>query len=209
MRIIGDVHGHYSRYRNKVRKMSSSVQLGDFGFVYTSLNGLNPDLHKIIGGNHDNYDLIYQVPHYLGDFGRTIVDGIDFFFIRGEKSIDQKGRIEFPQNHLGHSVLDKKNWWKEEELGMVECYAALELFEKEKPDLVMSHGCPLSIVPFFANENLANQIQGSSRTAQILQAMFEVHQPSLWIFGHYHQTKSLVAGKTKFQCLAELDTMEL
>jgi len=43
-----------------------------------------------------------------------------------------------------------------------------------------------------------------SRTSRALQEMFEVHQPSVWYFGHFHIDSDFLIGGTKFHCLAEM-----
>ncbi len=44
------------------------------------------------------------------------------------------------------------------------------------------------------------------RTMQALGAMFENHQPDLWIFGHWHRSAGAVVDGKRFQCLGELRT---
>ncbi len=43
-----------------------------------------------------------------------------------------------------------------------------------------------------------------SRTMQALNAMFELHRPDLWFFGHWHRSAGAVIDGTRFQCLGEL-----
>ena len=75
LRLIGDVHGHFSEYKSLTIDAEKSIQLGDFGFAqHWSLleySEIDPEFHKILGGNHDDYDWIqeYKPPHYLGDYG--------------------------------------------------------------------------------------------------------------------------------------------
>ena len=188
--VIGDIHGYHDSYLNLATSCKATVQVGDFGFNYDCMSGMDPDTHKIIGGNHDNYDVIGDCPNYLGDFGVTTVAGIQFFFVRGEKSVDAHLRIE------------GENWWRAEELDMKTSYAALEAYEMAKPEIVISHGCPAEMIPFFATNTLKHQ---PSRTAQLLDSMWNVHRPKLWIFGHHHKSETLKVGDTTFHCLNELE----
>ena len=196
MRIIGDVHGKYEQYLNLVQDKDCSVQVGDFGFRYECLAvaGLRPDLHRIIGGNHDNYEIIGQVPHYLGDYGRANVAGVDFFFIRGERSVDAYHRIE------------GRNWWRNEELDMPQGYAAIKAYAAAKPELVITHGCPADILQHVVTNT---QKYAPSRTSQLLNAMFEAHRPKLWVFGHHHTSQRLKVSGTEFICLDELEAIDL
>ena len=194
MLIIGDVHGYHDSYLNLIHGKKSSVQVGDFGFNYDALSGVDPENHKIIGGNHDNYNVIVNCPNYLGDYGMADINNIRFFFVRGERSVD------------AHIRTENVNWWRNEELDMATAYGAIEAYEAAKPDIVISHGCPAEILPFFVTNPLKYH---PSRTAQILDSMYSVHRPSLWVFGHHHTSQTLRVGRTEFRCLNELETMEI
>ena len=74
LRLIGDVHGHVSAYKHLLKFPMYSIQLGDFGMRYDwdkLIQEVDGDNHKVLGGNHDDYDFIkFKKPkHYLGDFG--------------------------------------------------------------------------------------------------------------------------------------------
>ena len=192
-RIIGDVHGHYKQYHLLLRKAQSTVQVGDFGFKYTTLLGVDARRHRILGGNHDNYDEVEKWPHFLGDYGvYSIPEFGDLFFVRGGVSIDRHLRTE------------GVNWWAEEELSMAECYAALAEYSKIKPNWVITHECPRSIVPYITESSLIIP----SRTNQLLEQMFVTHQPNRWVFGHYHKSWNKVINGTHFTCLKELECLD-
>ena len=192
--IIGDVHGLHDSYLNLATKCEATVQVGDFGFDYSCMSGMDPDAHKIIGGNHDNYDIVHLCPNYLGDYGMANVGGVGFFFVRGERSVDANLRIE------------GRNWWRNEELDMANAYAAIESYSTNKPDIVITHGCPADVLPFFVTN--PSKVT-PSRTAQFLDAMLNEHRPKLWVFGHHHRSETLKVGNTTFRCLNELESMEI
>ena len=79
--IIGDCHGKYDKYKEIVNNTKFSIQLGDFGFNYSILDEIDPSCHKIVAGNHDNYDKMENYPHFCGDFGILELNGIEAFFI--------------------------------------------------------------------------------------------------------------------------------
>lgn len=191
IRIIGDVHGHHSAYLRLVEDAEYSIQVGDFSITdYNCLNGLDPTKHKIIGGNHDNYDAIIKMPHYLGDFGEAEVGGYKFFFVRGERSVDWMYRTE------------GVTWWRNEELTIEDGYRAIQAYEAAKPDVVISHGCPTAVLNVFITNPMKLE---PSRTTCLLQRMYEVHQPRVWIFGHHHNSMQYKHHETLFRCLGELD----
>jgi predicted phosphodiesterase len=195
--VIGDVHGHYDQYERMARKRDFTVQLGDLGFKYGCLRNLDSSRHKVIGGNHDNYDIIHEFPNYLGDFGNCSLGGVDFFFLRGAYSIDRDLRT------IGI------DWWPQEEISHESFELAKELYKKTSPKIVITHCCPHSIIPHFLYPLDATGKVYNTRTDWGLQELFEVHKPSLWLFGHYHVSKSVDIEGTRFVCLNELEAFDL
>lgn len=192
-RLIGDVHGRYGPYHRLLRKAKSTVQVGDFGFKYETLSAVDARRHMILGGNHDNYDEMPNWPHFFGDFGVHTVEGFgDIFFIRGGLSIDRHLRTE------GIS------WWANEELSMAKCYEALAEYKRVRPNFVVSHECPQTVVPH-VTESLRII---PSRTNQLLEQLFAIHQPRTWVFGHYHKSWRKMIDGTQFVCLDELECLD-
>jgi len=89
---------------------------------------------------------------------------------------------------------------------------AKALYIEAKPEIVATHDCPkaiqLELLTILAAGHRPEKIY-DSRTTTALQAMFEVHQPKAWVFGHYHIDKTATIGGTKFVCLNELSLVEL
>lgn len=193
-RLIGDVHGKYEQYHRLLRKARYTIQVGDFGFKYETLSAVDAKQHRILTGNHDNYDDMGNLPHFLGDYGVHHIMGFgNIFFIRGGLSIDRDIRTE------------GVNWWQKEELGMAECYGALTEYQRTKPNFVVSHACPQSIVPHVI---ISSRII-PSRTNQLLEQMFILHQPSRWVFGHFHKSWTETVNGTQFTCLDELECLDI
>lgn len=202
LRIIGDIHGYQKWYKRLVSGHKSSglskpeytIQVGDLGFTYNCLDDIDPERHKVLGGNHDNYDIMGDYPHFLGDFGvYTIPEFGDIFFVRGAFSIDRATR------DIG------VNWWEEEELTVEQGNAAIKLYGEVKPDFVITHACPLNVVPHVANPMIAHNYGFATsviktKTAQLLQAMASVHRPKIHFFGHYH---------TDFDCYVDAASGEV
>lgn len=200
-RIIGDVHGHWGHYCLLLQGARFTIQVGDLDFNYTTLSTVDSDRHKFLGGNHDNYDEVDKWSHYLGDYGSYSVPGFgDIFFVRGASSIDSAVRTP---------GLD---WWPDdpeyrpaEQLYFADCYKALEEYSRVRPDFMITHECPVSVVPHVT----ASSHTMRSRTNQILERMLEVHQPRRWVFGHYHHSWQKIIGRTHFMCLKELECLDL
>ncbi len=212
MRFIGDVHGQFDEYIKLAKESKYSFCVGDVGFKYDKLNALDPEHHFIIGGNHDNWDVNhssddyheryhFQTKHFLGDFGVKSADGLDIFFVRGAWSIDKKYRKP------------GINWWPDEELDKLKREQALEFYKQIKPNLVVTHECPLSIVQFVTDPEFAFDLGHresviKTNTNMLLQEMLEFYAPEQWIFGHYHINFVRKVGKTTFRCLPELGIYE-
>ena len=205
LRLIGDVHGNIKRYKYLAEKAEFSIQLGDLGFDYSLLDeNFSPKFHKVLAGNHDNYErvdgvFVKQTAHFLGNYGIINVPNIgEIFFVRGAESIDAKYRM------LG------VDYWKDEELSYKDANDALELYKQVKPNFVISHECPESIINYVSNLGTfeGNPIKPSF-TAKLLQNMLEVHRPKIWFFGHHHKRWMKVIDDTEFNCLDELECCDM
>lgn len=195
--VIGDVHGKYDRYHKIIRETKHhpyTIQLGDFGFKYDTLKNVDYTRHLIIGGNHDNYDICYNYPHFLFDYGYTKLNNLDFFYYRGAYSIDRHYRT------IG------VNWWSNEQVNIDNFMKARELYNSIKPDLVITHDCPEFMVPTYIGKNRPVY---QNITTWALQELYNIHQPKMWIHGHYHQSLTTIYGNTKFVCLDELETFKV
>lgn len=192
--LIGDVHGKYQRYHEIVRERDRhtyTIQIGDFGFNYSTLDNVDSTKHLILPGNHDNYDIMKNYNHFLGDYGYVEnFNGLSFFFYRGAYSIDRQYRT------IGI------DWWKDEEVTIDNFFKARELYRSIKPDVMITHDCP---------ENLVSYLIGpyapvyQNITSWALQELFNIHQPKIWRFGHYHNSWRMNIQGTDFRCLNELE----
>jgi predicted phosphodiesterase len=190
--IIGDVHGKINNYWKLLTgnlKGLSTIQVGDFGFSTEHLwhqANIDPEHHRINFGNHDDYDYLNS-PHSLGDF--SYFEERKIMTVRGAYSIDRSIRKEYV------------DWFPNEELNYHEMYKAVAAYQSNKPKIMISHDCPHEV-----RKELFG-ITDKSITSNGLQAMFEHHQPEMWIFGHHHQSVSQVINGTLFICLNELETI--
>jgi hypothetical protein len=191
--LIGDVHGKYKRYHEIIREKDRyphTIQLGDFGFNYETLKNVDPASHRILGGNHDNYDKVNECPNFLGDYGYESLNNISFFYYRGAYSIDKQYRT------IGI------DWWPNEENNIETFMKARELYREIKPDFVITHDCPESVAYHILPTN--SRIY-QNMTGWALQELFNIHKPKYWRFGHYHSKWSMNIEGTNFRCLDELE----
>lgn len=192
--LIGDVHGKYKHYHEIIREKDRhpyTLQIGDFGFRYDTLKNVDSTQHLILPGNHDNYNDCYNYSHFLGDYGYTSLNRVKFFYYRGAYSIDRQSRT------VGI------DWWEDEQVTIDQFMKARELYRIVKPDIVITHDCPDEVgfrllKPF--------QRKYENLTGWALQELFNIHQPKIWRFGHWHQSWNMNISGTDFRCLNELET---
>lgn len=195
--LIGDLHGKYERYHRIIRQTEKhpyTLQIGDFGFRLDTLKNVDSTKHLILPGNHDQYDICYNYPHFLGDYGYTSLNRIEFFYYRGAYSIDRQYRT------VGI------DWWENEQVSIDQFMKARELYRTIKPKIVITHDCPQNIASMMLEPG---QRIYENTTGWALQELLNIHEPNLWFFGHHHQSRTIQYGNTKFICLDELETYEL
>lgn len=201
MHVIGDVHNKIDKYNRIVKDLDCSVQVGDMGWNYHKIDA-DASKHKFFGGNHDNYNMYYQSPHSLGDYGYENIGGVDFFFIRGAFSID----------HLYQKA--HGCWFKQEELTYSESFKCIDDYCSVKPDIVLTHTCPSSVAKMIGSDYMLRSFGFDpatfrTSTGQLLQALWSYHRPSLWVFGHFHKSWCKKINGTEFVCLKELERFEI
>lgn len=206
--LIGDAHGKIEQLLNiYYEHPEASIQLGDMGCGFVPIPEFSRFYKgpiRFIRGNHDNPSVAQAHPNYLGEFG--YLRDYDIFYMGGAFSIDYAWRQQAMRDG------SKASWWEDEELSSVQLNAALQMYEEVKPRIVVSHECPSKAAILLLQLMQARFYKAdcaNSRTSQIMQQMMDIHQPELWVFGHYHFSKNFTIDKTRFVCLNELETFEL
>lgn len=216
--VVGDTHGKYDQYFKIVKDKEYSIQLGDFGFssAYNKLrySNLDPNKHKVLLGNHCDYDIAPNIPHCLGDFGTVNLGGFSLFFIRGGISIDRVYRVGDELNG------GPKTWWSEEELNYKQMTECEVLYKKTKPDIVVSHVPPQRFIENIHGNKDHSILQKfkfhkgfCENTSLLCDRLLDIHLPKLYLSGHHHrdyiETYGGRTGQMKFVSLGELSTYEL
>lgn len=200
LKLIGDVHGNHNYILNAMQTAhlyDLTIQLGDFhvGFgAEAYLPNVSSDKFKFIHGNHDNPKLCNNYKHHLGRYGVYEQDGKRIFFVAGAHSPDFGTRVP------GLSM------WYDEQLSPTEAELCLQLWEKECKtiDLVISHDGPpnftMLLKGFFPDE---------STTTKLLWEIWKIHEPPIWVHGHWHRSFTKQIGNTKFISLNIGEELEL
>ena len=186
----GDAHGKLRALANPGHPV---IHVGDLGLGFVSPVAVHEKVTKrqdfwFIRGNHDDPEMCRRNPRYLGEFGGSR----SLFWVSGAWSIDAAGRME------------GRDWWRDEELSAAQMRDAFDAYLKARPRVMVTHDAPCRIF----ESGGAMQIRGfqPSATSSLLQAMLEAHQPELWVFGHHHVSRDFRFMRTRFRCLAELET---
>lgn len=208
IRFIGDVHGKYARYKSIIKTCNNSIQVGDMGVGFKRMHVRedgNPYFpnpphrlmkagnHRFIRGNHDNPEVCKRHSQYISDGTYEHENGI--MYVGGAASIDANFRVE------GYS------WWPDEELSVVEFNKIITDYCDIKPNIMITHECPNSILStIFQGKQIFKE---SARTRQAFDTMFQYHRPKLWIFGHWHTSACMNILGTLFICLNELEYIDI
>lgn len=206
-RYVGDVHGLKNELvlvlHNVPEDVTSVVQVGDMGvgfgqgdYWHESLEDmLNSVNGRFIRGNHDN-------PSECKQMGTWIKDGLienDIMYIGGAWSIDYQWRTR------GYDL------WDDEEVSYDRFTQLVSIYETVKPRVMVTHDCPLSVSNelFIESGKSFSGKQFKTRTGAALDSMFSIHQPELWIFGHWHCDTDKVINGTRFICLNEMSYIDV
>lgn len=227
--IVGDIHGHHQELATElwrvqnIYRISAAIQVGDFGLTKQNMEELKakqtrfPVPLHVIDGNHEDhawlaqaikseatkawkedFNLVYQARSSLEKFGSTLVG-----FLGGALHADRPQQLSM----LGHSA----NYILRHERAQ-----ATELFNKERPSLIVSHSCPSRIgIGMCGSPKLAMSVQRYITAAGFdagdandcgeaeLQRLWEGldYRPRTWVFGHFHCMHQATVDSTHFACI--------
>ena len=216
MLVVGDVHGKFDAYYAIVKDARSSFQIGDFCFenAWTKLfySDLDPKIHRVGQGNHDpHYGLGDDFQHWTGRYGPIQIDDKNVFWVGGALSIDLVPRVAEWANG------GPRTWFSNEQLSYQEMKDCEKKWKKLKPDIMLTHTAPESVIFNYFNKNKGKNIMDTygwgsdytDMTSQFLENLLSIHRPKTWIFGHFHRSWNENIDGTNFICLAELETLEI
>lgn len=219
VRLIGDIHGDFDVYEKIIKDCDYSIQVGDMGYKYDNLKYfVNPNMHKFIPGNHENYDNVFTLPHVITSgtdedknphFGMAELNGFEFFFVRGGFSIDYE--IRDYRYKIGQWP---QTYFPQEEISLFQRRQCFALYTKLKPKILIAHECPRSIARMVGSDQILRDFgydpeTFTTATSELLQAMIDAHPPEKMYFGHYHRNWSKQIGNTLFTCIADQEYIDL
>lgn len=224
--LFGDVHGNYAMFYEllmhsvKTQHISIAIQVGDFGLSkevlkHEELFQLPVPLY-VIDGNHENFNFIAKSLkfhetekwashnlHYQPRGSVATINNIHAGFIGGALNVDQQ-QYRRQGNYITNEDINK----------------ALNNFDLEPIDIVVSHSCPAGIGIGMKGSPLhtwgvANYIimsgydpgpSGDYGEIQLTNLWERMKQrPRLWVYGHFHQYQTTMIDDTQFVCLPRID----
>lgn len=199
--IIGDCHGKLAKYHKIISQKDRhpyTVQIGDLTIGRNSLDTLknvDHNCHRVLFGNHDQYPDRHKYPHILGDYGTFSLGGFNnIFYYRGAWSIDYFYRT--PQ----------VDWFEEEQVPFKEFENVKKAYLESKPELFLAHECPAFLVHSYLPTDAP---VFNTTTTFVLEELWKLHQPKMFIHGHYHLSRKTKYGNTTFVCLDELEIFKI
>jgi len=210
-RLIGDIHGEVYDYKTYAidRFEGPTVQVGDFGVGFGQTDYWHEHIndyhtaggHRFIRGNHDNPAQCREMQGWIPD---GTVEG-DVMFIGGAWSIDNP--VAPPGWYRRTPGVD---WWDDEECSQEQLEQFIETYAEVKPRVMITHDCPNFISrEMFYNSGLLKGPEYPNRTSAAFTRMLDIHQPEFWYFGHWHFTRQYSKNGTVFQCIGELDYVDV
>lgn len=229
--FVGDPHSHFTslKYLCSTKPDRKYVLLGDVCIVgdspkyqFFKSEVLGRYDVTFIRGNHDNPEMCKSYAEFIDDGTfQTLDSGTKICYIGGASSIDRV----YGERKQG---LD---WWQDEQLTFDELRLIKDKIGIEKPDVIVSHTFPAKVceqlfgvgtyrMPWMSDALLGNddplnpsgmgcEYHIVPRTETVFQEIFEVHQPDLWVGGHWHVNRSEKIGKTLFRCIDIMNFMEI
>lgn len=199
--FIGDTHAHFdgmdeiARWAAKLIYESGKgyidriVQVGDFGIWpgYAYHQDLFPV--EFIDGNHENFEILKN-----GDYKKhfdavhiprgTIKNGI--LFVGGATSIDKSQRMK------------GWDWFEEENISTSDEYRILDAIDSYGAEIraVVAHDAPWRVYPSVVHGIKADR--ETDPNARVLDNIFDLVKPKIWVHGHHHHAKRYESDDCKF-----------
>lgn len=210
-RLIGDIHGRVNDYKvYAIDKFEGpTIQLGDYGigfgqgdYWHESVNDYHiRNGHRFIRGNHDNPGMCKTMSSWIKD--GTVEN--DVMFIGGAWSIDNP---DAPPGWYKRS--ENYDWWADEECSDEQFEQMLDVYKMVKPRVMITHDCPAKVsYPMFWGSGFINGPVYPNRTSAWFDQFIDAYEPDEWYFGHWHKTMAHKHGRTMFQCIGELDYIDV
>lgn len=224
--IVGDIHGQHAAFAACLRhavadyRIGAAIQVGDFGFHRSLFEQARHDRLRFpvpvhaIDGNHEEhpwlyrcltdgsaatwperFNLIYQPRGSVAALGASKVG-----FLGGALHVDRPQQREWGDGFPNYLLRADRE-------------RAAAAFNRERPELIVTHSCPSRIgVGMTGSPLMEPWVRlfvttagfdsgppddcGETELAGLWHAL--TYQPRAWVFGHFHHFHRATVGKTRF-----------
>jgi len=224
--LVGDIHGAFDSLKHEIKKGISDayiIQVGDFGVgfhkpnfykdKFTWLNDVleNKNCHLyVIRGNHDDPSYFTETNNPFGfnnitllaDYSELNLLGKSILLVGGAVSVDRRFRKE---DKMGVKT-SQAVWWSDEVFNL-----KLEdqfPYKDRQYDLVVTHTRPGVCGAFKGFDNVRywcdqdpDLINDLIEESEQLDYLYEKTKPKWHIYGHFHQSLTIIHENTTFRCL--------
>jgi hypothetical protein len=226
--VCGDLHGSVRsslkifefEAKDTFSKEDVLIQLGDFGWVWNhfGVDDLQEEMldafaklpfsFAVIPGNHENYDVIFDLPmtEKWGAPVRVLErEGGEIYFLeRGESYLINGKRILAIGGALSidkHSRIPGVEYWEQELLTKKEENRALDNIEKYKKfDYILTHTCPERVLEQFIPPNFSHLGAVYCPVSKFLDIVQDEAEFGEWHFGHMHFDHEIEENGDYFRC---------
>lgn len=199
--LTGDIHGDFGPLNTIIntKKPDMIICAGDFGYwpkfyrmkQLSDIKTQGAPLLWVDGNHEDHWSLAQResdeiepnIIYKPRGSTHTLDDGRTILFMGGAESIDKDLRV------IG------RDWFPEEVIRGCD----MQDLPDEKIDIIISHTCPLELVDTMIKYYPEKRGEPSN---QALSQLWEMYEPNLWIFGHWHYYKEGKMGGTKWYSLS-------
>ena len=205
--FFGDTHGNLEQFKayQKEGNYDALFHVGDFSPEpqdWHDFVSYRNSKTFIVTGNHEDFPTVKALrasyPNYSG-----ILHGSGLIELGNKNAFYISGGISM-------NKMSKDNYSPEEEIEGFAGIQLLDYFDKltreVKIDLIVSHSAPR----FIARDIITCKYEHfiSSFTESLLEEIWHIHQPDLWVCGHYHEPFVTSKGDTQFQALGKNEVVE-
>lgn len=227
--ITGDTHGDIDigKLSTKAWKEQKSLSrddilivAGDFGVPWTygedktdkyilKWYSEKPYTIVFVDGNHDNEDALkeeYSVVRFLGAKCHMLRENV-FHVMRGEV-LHAGGHKILCMGGAKSTDIERRtphiSWWADEEASYKEWEHCFSSLESEKPDIIVSHDAPETVVQKMIPEYSKYFMESSTQKNFDMLLDDMIQNGSCvkdWFFGHHHIDRELELGGIRYHAM--------
>lgn len=224
--IVGDIHGQHQAFARCLRQVAAdfrigaAIQVGDFGFYRSLFEQARTEHLRFpvpvyaIDGNHEDHSWLHRC--VTDGTARSWQDSLNLIYQpRGSVAVLGGSKIGFLGGALHADRPQQRDWGKgfPNFILRSESEQAVKQFNREQPELIITHSCPSRIGIGVAGSPMMDPWvrlhitsagfdagpQDDCGEAELTRLWHGLtYQPRAWAFGHFHHFHQATIGNTRF-----------